>query len=1332
MGKFLLPLGAEGEFDLIIECSPSALELKETENSYTEKYPKVQIQKRVNGEYVPESLTGWPASALLHAIKVARKHGNEKFISDKYSIYWPGKRKLKYDKAQIILSFLGDYEKLFDRVQGKGTRWLGNTKLQEYEEPSITLIETETIHQYPMPSQNADSVDKSAVTSQDNRPISPQKLWTAGRRTYEQSTADGGRFQMLHVEKRIMPFFRSDEKRTNGSVLPINITTGDSKEELSLRDALESKHGNLYLIGEGGIGKTTAMFSTIEQNYKENTYDPTAEIPLFIELNRAPGVFGRWYKGSEGMKSCFVRMEIARQVLDCEELAEVSDEMIKCVTDEFKKTPANGQPQYLLLLDGLNEVSMNSITDNSTIVNGHGISEFVRRLIIEEINYLITQCPNVRVMLTSRTDETEVNCTEHSIEKLYLTGLNKESIRKYLDSKDYSEDSIKSVLENEALVECIKIPLFLTMYADLSNSNGVASRGEILRQFFHERGENIAYTQQKAIRNLKFNQYHLWFILDFLLPAIASEMERIGEFELNARKIGSIIEPILKGWKPSNDKSVPIDDEQPYEASVIGEYGKGCFDKYTSERSTVETVAEEILVQGRNMTKVAEYVLYNVVDVLRIMYRNKNEFGFIHHHFRDFFAAAHDVNLLRIALSAFKDDPELAFESLASFRANANHQEKSIFIGEMLGEHHNKPYLIDDVWHYNVPDSEDDRNLLKRTLDLFRGRFDDDIGYGVYNLIDPIKLVRQDLSGANLSMLDLSFVSFAGFYLGHTGSCGARFQGAKVGMKNLLCQGHSGSITSVAYEPKTYTTFLSASSDSTIKEWDRATGQCIHTYIGHHRPVNAIAYDPNNGKSFLSASNDKTIIGWEIGEDGCGLIYTGHDDVVLCVAYAPDGKSFISGSSDGTIKEWLIGNKECIRTYGERDSRILSVSYSPDGQTFLSGTSNGIIKEWKIGEEKQCIHTYVGHSDRVYSIVYETNGHTFLSSSSDGTIKEWQIGNPKYIHNYVGHNSRIRSIAYDSKDKVIISGSDDGTIKEWIIDHTECIGTFIGHDDWVRSVAISPDGKYFLSASNDGLIKEWQRGERKCIRTYDGYANWICALAYAPDGKSFLTGASDGVIKEWYIYQYDCVHIYKGHEGCICSIAYAPDGKTFISGANDGTIKQWEIGKDDCICTYNSLSNRVLSLAFSPIGNGFISGTNDGLIKEWNLGKIDSICTYIEPHGWIRALAYAPDGQKFLSASNDETIKEWRVGKPDYCRTIVKGKTGWICSMSYTPDGKFFLSGADDGMITRWHLDNNQIGTIECSYLYDNFCGKVHFLSCFSELYSSTKMTAELTQPDLM
>ena len=1118
--------------------------------------------------------------------------------------------------------------------------------------------------------------------------VNRYNMWNAGQRWLSASKAPGRRFHTLHIEKRIMPFASDENTAGNDATLPIRVHTGENKGDLVRLDkALTAGTGHVYLIGEGGIGKTTAMIHLMEEAYEKSSYSATSTIPLFVELNRAPEL-SDWYRTGEKMQSTFIRREIARILLSLNNIVNVPGDYIDSVDKEFSKKTTS--PEYWLLLDGLNEVSTEQVQ------NENGQHYYIRTLIIDEIQHLLTDCPNVRVMLTSRTDETEVNCTEHSIEKLYLTGLNKESIRKYLDSKDYSEDSIKSVLENEALVECIKIPLFLTMYADLSNSNGVASRGEILRQFFHERGENIAYTQQKAIRNLKFNQYHLWFILDFLLPAIASEMERIGEFELNARKIGSIIEPILKGWKPSNDKSVPIDDEQPYEASVIGEYGKGCFDKYTSGRSTVETVAEEILVQGRNMTKVAEYVLYNVVDVLRIMYRNKNEFGFIHHHFRDFFAAAHDVNLLRIALSAFKDDPELAFESLASFRANANHQEKSIFIGEMLGEHHNKPYLIDDVWHYNVPDTEDDRNLLKRTLDIFRGRFDDDIGYGVYNLIDPIKLVRQDLSGADLSMLDLSFVSFNGIYLGHTESGGANLQGtnlqgAKIGMENLLCQGHSRGINCIVVSPDG-NTILSGSSDNTIKEWDSITGQCICTYFGHSSSIKSIAF-AKDGKTFLSSSRDKTVKEWDRITKKCTYTYAGHKSSIPCVIYTPDNKTFLSGSGDKTVKEWDMATRQCIRTYVGHSEQIQSIACAPDGKTFISGSGDNTIKEWDRATGR-CIRTYFGHNDWVTSVAYAPDGNTFISGSGDNSIKEWDTVTGKCICTYKCHSDWVNSVAYAFDGKTILSGSGDCTVKEWDRTTGQCTCTFEGHKWSVTSVMYTPDKKTVFSCSGDRTIKKWDRVTKRCIRTCDGQDNMIYCLAYSPDGKYFLSGSGDATVKEWNIATGQCFRIYANHRDKVTTVSYALDGKTILSGSEDTFVKEWNTATGQCIHTYEGHNSIVTAVKYSQDGKTFFSAFDDCTVMEWNKVTKQCIRNFMEQSDSIIPSVYAPDGKTVLSWLEGNNIKEWDTSTGQCIRTYV-GHSDIVTFALFSPNGRTILTGAMDKTIKEWDRATGQ-----CIYTY--------------------------------
>ncbi|MBQ4396499.1 MAG: TIR domain-containing protein, partial [Clostridia bacterium] len=734
--------------------------------------------------------------------------------------------------------------------------------------------------------------------------VNRRNMWNAGQRVLERSKTEGSRFHLLHVDERIMPLYKKDKRaKAHGATLPINVTSGESKEESSLRDALQAQQGSLYLIGEGGIGKTTAMISIMERHYTDQSYSDSGEIPIFVELNGAPKS-AKWYQGEDGLASDFIRREIARLFLGVNSIGKVPKDYVSGMDALFTKE--TDTPEYLLLLDGLNEVSTDYVSDEN------GRSQPIRSLIIEEINYLLTECPNVRVMLTSRTDETEINCSEHGIEKLYLTGLHKDSITEYLASKKFSSREIKDALADERLFDCIRIPLFLTMFAALNKTKGVSSRGEIFSRFFHERSDELQneYTQKNRLDSLKkdtVNKGQLRFILDFLLPAIGCEMERRNDFKLTAEEAAKIILPLLEGKDANGNKP----EKTAHPCAVIGEYGKQCFAGYKGSAS-LPKIASSLLSVSGDISEVAEYILTSAVDILGILYRDDNaEYGFIHHHFRDYFADVHDINLLRIAVQAnTKKKPDLSFESLAPFIANANRREKSVFIGEILGEHHNKPTLKGYTWHYNVPTAPEDRNLLKRALELFRGRFGEEVGYGVFNLIEIWKIVREDLSGSDFSGLDLSLVTFNGVHLGHTASDGADFRGAKAGMKNLLCQGHSGSVTSVAFAPDGKT-FLSGSYDNTVRVWDSATGQCLRVCEGHSDDVNAIAFAPD-GKTFLSGSGDAVRV-WDSATGQCLRICEGHRRGVRAVAFAPDGKTFLSGARDRTVRVWDSATGQCLR-----------------------------------------------------------------------------------------------------------------------------------------------------------------------------------------------------------------------------------------------------------------------------------------------------------------------------------------------------------------------------------------------------------------------------------
>ena len=120
------------------------------------------------------------------------------------------------------------------------------------------------------------------------------------------------------------------------------------------------------------------------------------------------------------------------------------------------------------------------------------------------------------------------------------------------------------------------------------------------------------------------------------------------------------------------------------------------------------------------------------------------------------------------------------------------------------------------------------------------------------------------------------------------------------------------------------------------------------TLEGHSDSVSSVAYSPNGQTLASGGGEDKTIKLWNVKTGKLLQTLKGHSEGVTSVAYSPDGQTLASGSYDKTIKLWNVKTGKLLQTLEDHFWFVQSVAYSPDGQTLASGSGDDTIKIWRL------------------------------------------------------------------------------------------------------------------------------------------------------------------------------------------------------------------------------------------------------------------------------------------------------------------------------------------------------------------------------------------------
>ncbi len=1119
--------------------------------------------------------------------------------------------------------------------------------------------------------------------------FSAETLWNAGHFWYEKSQEEENRFANLTIDEKIMPLAAKYTEKKQMFPIYVYDQNDEERTRIKLSEIMSETDSltDMYLLGEGGTGKTTALYSIMKNTY-ENDFSSDAatkiSIPLFIELSKAPVHYVNAYKD---FSSTFIRRYIyfliksQREKCNTAEADKLFSDLM--TTDDLREIEQldrllmkeDSRYQYVLLLDGLNEISRKQFIEDESGNSGSAVE-----MILYEIQRLQAY-KNVTVIITSRADEAEY--LETDIAKYCLSGLDDETIKEYLKEHQISAEGIE---DNERLISTLRIPLFLKFYCQLSTTAGISTPGEMLYVFYYKhtmeysargRLSEISNSQQKFCIPHSANlitEKMQFFIMDFLLPEIGWYMVKNEFYAVDKETIKDIIEPVLKGEKDTD---------------ICGKYGRTFFREYHRGNDgsiNTQTYAKQLLGLNSNDNYIEDIVEYCVYS-LGIFYVNNQDYSFIHQHIRDFFAAMRIIINMRMAvyISRSKRDKENGLKCLKDINDELLNKNVSRFIGEISGEYRNVPQFIDGKWTDTTP-AKGRRAIVKKTLSLYQNLFEEEnmmIRYGVRNLLGLIEISRHTFNGFDFSYLDLRNCYFNNKELKN-----ANMTGCLIKHDNLFPDTNCGEIYKTAFSKSGEYIYI-AGENRTVSVWHRST--C--TYIKTIKEYDTSIYNLSVSERYIAVSTRKRteildIHTFELvksfesynavfSPDGKYIVlafdmkkaqlcntsdfscmyeldYMEHPlmaDIIRgieLICFSPDSKHVAIATRKNrqyrrrldfcsTIQVWNIEKKTCFKIENAFREPV-NIDFADKHNLLLVAGQGSVIKIYAISDDWE--RAELAHaidiekhmsSPATYPAAKFIQNDTIIAISlvsGELFFLDYQKYDKKHVTEIVKKHAHEFSISnmtkfQNARGSYLLTGSMDYCAKLWDTESLQCKGTFNSMNlPGVASAIFVKNGKYVITNGRNNSILLWNLKARKCVDSIGDFPACASKMAYYEKKQQLAVSLVDGNVL---IYSFDSkrlkfyyLYTLKMQDGQIFKLEYSLNGDRLLAvGYDSGNATIYDFKKN----TQSIISGerqRILTSAFlDPEGKTVIVATLDCRLRvhSTDTGEfIKEVYGYVPPY----------------------------------------------------------------------------------------------------------------------
>jgi WD40 repeat protein len=321
-----------------------------------------------------------------------------------------------------------------------------------------------------------------------------------------------------------------------------------------------------------------------------------------------------------------------------------------------------------------------------------------------------------------------------------------------------------------------------------------------------------------------------------------------------------------------------------------------------------------------------------------------------------------------------------------------------------------------------------------------------------------------------------------------------------------VLRGHTAAVTGALSLPNGRA--VSWSVDGTLRIWDLADGQSVAAPVGHaSRVTGTLAL---SGGYHLSWGLDRTLCAWDITTGSMVTALKGHTRAVLGACELTDGR-IVSWSRDRTLRIWdLKGGAPPLVLKGHteadggacvlRDGRILSWATSGRDTMRLWNAASGE----PAGEVKA-----EGHGDyRVENAVELADGR--VASWSGSQLRVWDLTTGRWL--LLMHKCNLGGVL-TLADGRILSWGDGAALFLWNGQTGASLPGLEGHEDDIGGAIQLEDGRV-LSWSDDLTLRVWDVTTGAQLAKMVGHSTSIRGATPVPSGK-IVSWSQDQVLHLW-------------------------------------------------------------------------------------------------------------------------------------------------------------------------------------------------------------------------